>query len=433
MSDTQARVSRQRWPVAAEVALIVLLVSAWVLAWIANVRPLGRFSPAGRSLLLNNWFTAETLWPSLVIGIVAIVLLPLRHRFPLGALFAIGIGVFVLEWFYPFVVSFSVTFALKAAVFWAAWRIRRWWVVIAVIGPVVVALSIREFQVNERIAAINLQAETEVLSSNNVFSLSAVLEELLFFTIVVVGGLVIRRVEEQRAELEERNRELVIERARASDAAVLDERLRISRELHDVVAHHVTTMTVHAGASRQLIESNPDAATDSLRQIEASGRTAVSELHQLLGFLRNSDASGDVEDRSPTPSLRHLAKLQGSIGSKLECDVSVEGDLAGVPAAVDVSAYRIIQEALTNTLKHSHADTVRLDVLVGDDELTLSVCDEGPAKEADASQEARPSSGHGLVGMRERANLHGGHVTAGPGVAGDGWRVDAVLPFRGSR
>lgn len=411
-----------RWLLAAEFVLVVLLGVAWVLAWIANVGPLESFSPGGRSLFLSNWFTAETLGPSLVVGVIAIALLPLRHWRPVLALVSIGAAVLALEWLYPYVVSFSVTFSLKAAVFWTAWRVRQWWVSVPVIIPVVAALSIREFQINERLEAVSFQQATEGISSSTVFSVSALLEEVLFFAAVLVGGIVLRRVVEQAGELEERNRELIVERARASEAAVLDERLRISRELHDVVAHHVTTMTVHAGASRQLVDSNPEAATESLRQIEESGRTAVNELHQLLGFLRSAEGADD--DRAPTPSLRHLAGLQNSVGGKLICELSVDGDLDVVPAAVDVSAYRIIQEAITNTMKHSESTSVRVDLVVGVRELTLAVIDDGPSRRRNGT-----SGGHGLVGMRERAALHGGEVHAGP--QGTGWSVRSVLPYGG--
>lgn len=422
---------RSRGALTGEVTLIVVLVVAWVLAWLANVRPLDSYSPAGRSLLLNHWYTAETLWPSLVIGLLAIAALPLRHKLPLAVLFAIGAAVLTLEWFYPLVVSFSVTFALKTAVFWAAWKVQRWWVVGAVIIPVVVALSVREFQVNRRFEELTFQFDSDS-SSSDVISISTILEETLFFAVVVVGGLVARRFVQQRSELEDRNKELVVERARASEAAVNNERLRISRELHDVVAHHVTTMTVHAGASRQLIKSNPDAATDSLRQIESAGREAVSELHQLLGFLRNSDGDDEGVDRSPTPSLRHLVELQKSLGSAIECEVEVEGDLSTVPAAVDVSAYRIIQEAFTNTMKHSEANKVTVHVNVGEDKLSLLVSDEGPAKKVALNGQS-PSGGHGLVGMRERASLHGGRVEVGVAEVGSEWRVNATLPFGGAK
>lgn len=420
---------RSRGALIGEVALVVVLLVAWVLAWLANNGSLDSYSPAGRSLFLNNWFTVETLGPSLVLGTVAIAVLPLRHKSPLAALFVIGAAVLALEWFYPFVVSFSVTFALKIAVFWVAWKVRQWWIVMAVIVPVIVALSVRQFQVNQRFEELSFQLDADASSTSNVISVSAILEEQLFFAVVVVGGLIARRFVQQRSELEERNQELEVERARASQAAVNNERLRISRELHDVVAHHVTTMTVHAGASRQLITSNPEAATDSLRQIESAGREAVNELHQLLGFLRNSDGDEGSLDRSPTPSLRHLAELQKAAGSPIECNVVVDGDLSTVPAAVDVSAYRIIQEAFTNTMKHSDAEKVAVHVTVDDQELSLSVCDEGPAKPAPIS----PSGGHGLVGMRERATLHGGHVDVGLAEDGKTWRVEATLPFGGSK
>ncbi len=411
--------------VAGEVALIGLLLAAWVITWLSLDRFLQNLTETGRALYLVNEFTNEKLGLAFVLGILVVLALPLRHRSPMAALFVVGSLAILLEWLFPLLArgGLVVRLTVAIAVVWSTWRLRNWWITVGVLVPLIAVSGIRAFQVNERFEAINSAAPS--VSE----SVSQILQEILFYGASIMVGLAIRRVGEQRAELEERNRELVSERAKASEAAVLDERLRISRELHDVVAHHVTTMTVHAGAARQVVETSPEKATESLRHIESAGRNAVSELHQLLGFLRNSDSGGvDGGDRAPTPSLRHLAALESSFGSKLECSIEVDGDLEAVPGAVDVSAYRIIQEALTNTLKHSTANSARINLDVGADALTVLVDDDG---------ETRPGTsapgGHGLVGMRERALLHGGTMTAGPQPAGHGWRVHAELPYGGRK
>ena len=410
-----------------EALLVAVLIVAWIVAWSSINGAVGDLSPGGQALFLVNSFTAENLTIGLILGIVMVVALPIRHASPVAGLLIVGGLGIALQWLYPLLltVSIVVRIAVSIAMLWVTWKVGSWWwSVLLVVVPLVAALAVRVVQVNER---------NEVLTngpSSTAISISAVLQELLLFAVVILAGLGLRRFAAQSRELEQRNRELIAERAKASEAAVLDERLRISRELHDVVAHHVTTMTVHAGAARQVVESSPEKATESLRHIESAGRNAVSELHQLLGFLRNADANGSGQegdepgDRSPTPSLRHLSTLQESFGSKLTCDIDVQGDLAQVPSAVDVSAYRIIQEALTNTLKHSTADSVDIGLQVEKNALKVEVDDAGPARNGSSAP-----GGHGLVGMAERASLHGGEVVAGPAASGSGWRVCAHLPF----
>ena len=407
----------------AEVLLVVVLLGAWVISWLSIIRSFDSLTTVGRALFLVNSFTAENLTVALILGLIAVVLLPLRHRSPVVALILVGGVVIAVQWFYPLVFSNSIVMQLVVgiAILWTTWKVKQWWWWVGlVLVPLLLANGVRTFQVNARVEAI------QATPSSTTLSVSDVLQEVLFFTVVIIGGLAVRRIFEQRAELEKRNRELEAERAKVADAAVLDERLRISRELHDVVAHHVTTMTVHAGAARQVVDSSPENAKESLRHIESAGRDAVKELHQLLGFLRNSDGDEDADDdRAPTPSLRHLPTLRDSFGSELTCEVKVEGDVSTVPAAVDVSAYRIIQEALTNSMKHSTATEVSIDVKVEPDGVSLAISDEG-----EGLADEKSSGGHGLVGMRERASLHGGEVEVGPDSRGRGWHVRAELPFR---
>ena len=223
---------------------------------------------------------------------------------------------------------------------------------------------------------------------------------------------------EQRATDAERGREENTRRA------VFEERVRIARELHDVVAHHVSMMGVQAGAARVVIDSDRVKAKAALTAIEDSSRQAVGELHRLLGFLRQA---GDQDDLAPRPGLNQLPRLAASMSeSTLAVAVSIEGEERALPPMIGVSAYRIVQEALTNTLKHAAAS--RADVRVGywPDELEVEIIDDGCG--ATALSGTSPGGGLGLIGMRERAALHGGQLTAGP-VSGGGFAVRVKLPI----
>jgi signal transduction histidine kinase len=215
--------------------------------------------------------------------------------------------------------------------------------------------------------------------------------------------------------------ELEHEREENARRAVFDERVRIARELHDVVAHHVSMMGIQAGAARVVLGRDPVLATEALAGIETSSRQAVLELHQLLGFLRQKD---DPDDLAPQPSLGQVHSLAANMSdSELTVEVSVEGEQRPLAPTVDVSAYRIVQEALTNTLKHAGASRADVHVRYWPDELEVEIVDDGRVN----GTPAPASGGLGLIGMRERAALHGGELTAGP-AAGGGFAVRVRLP-----
>jgi signal transduction histidine kinase len=201
---------------------------------------------------------------------------------------------------------------------------------------------------------------------------------------------------------------------------VFEERVRIARELHDVVAHHVSMMGVQAGAARVVIDRDRAKAKEALSAIELSSRQAVAELHRLLGFLRQA---GDRDDLASRPGLSQLPRLAASMSdSDLAVEVSIEGETRSLPPTVDVSAYRIVQEALTNTLKHSAASRADVHLRYWPDELELEIVDDGRPNGGSSSA----SGGLGLIGMRERAALHGGQLSAGP-AAGGGFAVRVRL------
>jgi signal transduction histidine kinase len=203
--------------------------------------------------------------------------------------------------------------------------------------------------------------------------------------------------------------------------AVFEERVRIARELHDVIAHHVSMMGVQAGAGRLVIDQDPAKAKEALAAIELSSRHAVQELYRLLGFLRQE---GDPDPLASQPGVGQLASLAAGMSSAdLTVEVRVEGEQRALPATVDVSAYRIVQEALTNTLKHARASRADVHLRYWPDEFEVEIVDDGRPNGSPASA----SGGLGLIGMRERAALHGGQLSAGP-ARGGGFTVRVKLP-----
>jgi signal transduction histidine kinase len=250
-----------------------------------------------------------------------------------------------------------------------------------------------------------------------------------------VLGSVIRSLRERERELGERAAELQREREENAREAVFAERVRIARELHDVVAHHVSVMGVQASAARRVMARQPDRAAEALRSIEESSRQAVLELHRLLRFLRRD---GDADGLSPQPGLAQLGELVDEVArGALTVELSVEGEPRLLSPTLEVSAYRVVQEALTNTRKHSGGATATVRVCYGLEALEIEVLDEGSGVGApqvgtmldEPASRAGPA-GHGLMGMRERTTLHGGHLRAGPRAHG-GFAVCATFPLNG--
>jgi signal transduction histidine kinase len=221
---------------------------------------------------------------------------------------------------------------------------------------------------------------------------------------------------EERAQRLERERELSMHVARA------DERERIARELHDVVAHSVSVMVVQAGAARTLITSRPERATEALLAVEASGRDALRELRHLLGLLTASDQQPALAPQPGLDQLQPLIERMAQAG--MSVDLQVDGASRPLPPGLDLTAYRIVQEALTNTLKYAHGAETHVRLAFADDELQLEVLDAGGATGSGAN-----GSGRGLIGMRERVAMYGGDLEVGP-LAEGGFRVKARLPLQ---
>jgi signal transduction histidine kinase len=232
------------------------------------------------------------------------------------------------------------------------------------------------------------------------------------------------------AEAQERAARLEREQEGEARRAVASERARIARELHDVVAHHVSMMVVQAEAGPVAVEHDPARAAGAFEAIAATGRQALVEMRRLLGMLRGGEEP--APSLAPQPSLAEVPSLVEQVGrAGLRVELVVEGTEAALPPGIDLSAYRIIQEALTNVVKHGGSGRARVLVRYGPDDLRLQIRDEGrPAGGNGAPVERRPDAdqGRGLLGMRERVALFGGELHVGPGPDG-GFSVDARLPI----
>ena len=246
-----------------------------------------------------------------------------------------------------------------------------------------------------------------------------------FIALPVLLGIAVRAGRDRQRELAAQTTELQREREENARRAVLEERVRIARELHDVVAHHVSVMGVQAGAARRVMATQPDKAEEVLSSIEASSRQAVVELHQLLGFLRREDQSDDL---APQPDLTRLPELVAQAAQgRLAVELTIGGSPRDLPPMLQVSAYRVIQEALTNALKHSGGTSATVDVEYAPTALVIEVHDDGTTATGPSSKNV---GGHGLMGMRERVGLHGGHLRAGVTPQG-GFMVHATFPYAG--
>jgi signal transduction histidine kinase len=246
--------------------------------------------------------------------------------------------------------------------------------------------------------------------------------EWVFFGLAWALGKTLRWRQLRGDRLEARTVELEAAREQQVRAAVSEERAQIARELHDVVAHSVSLMVLQAGAARQAFDQQPEKARESLLSVEATGRAAMSELRRLLGILRKP---GDSDDLTPQPSLRHLDLLIGQMREAgLQVELEVLWDNEPVPPGVDLAAYRIVQEGLTNVLKHSAPCRAWVKVRSQPAAVEVTVANDGAPRQTPNGA----GTGHGLIGMRERASLYGGTFEAGPRPGG-GFSVRARLPF----
>jgi len=239
-----------------------------------------------------------------------------------------------------------------------------------------------------------------------------------FTAITLVVMLLVRRVvgdRERRAQIAERERDVV------AREAVFEERARIARELHDVIAHHVSMIVLQAGAERRVLDDANASTREVLETVERTGRSALTEMRRLLGMLR-ADAN---EPLAPQPGLSEIHVLVTQLREAgLPVELQVDGDPRELPVGIELSAYRIVQEALTNALKHAGNARASVHIRYGSDSLELEIADDGTGTSSPVA-----SGGHGLVGMRERVALYGGRLDAGQRPSG-GFAVRVLLPIR---
>jgi signal transduction histidine kinase len=239
-----------------------------------------------------------------------------------------------------------------------------------------------------------------------------------FTVITLVVMVLVRRVvgdRERRAQIAERERDL------AAREAVVEERARIARELHDVIAHHVSMIVLQAGAERRVLDGTNASTREVLETVERTGRSALTEMRRLLGMLRG-DAN---EPLTPQPGLTDVPVLVDQLREAgLPVELHVEGERRELPVGIELSAYRIVQEALTNAIKHAGEASASVNIRYGPDSLELEIADDGTGVAAPIS-----SGGHGLVGMGERVALYGGRLDAGRQPSG-GFVVRVVLPIQ---
>ena len=245
---------------------------------------------------------------------------------------------------------------------------------------------------------------------------------VLLFSISWLAGFAIGRKLEQAVAAQERAERVEREREAEARAAVAEERARIARELHDVVGHSVSVMTVQASAVRRRLTPDQEQEREALEIVEQTGREALAEMRRLVGVLRRPEEAPAL---APQPSLEHLDRLVAQAReSGLPVDLRVEGDPVQLPPGLDLTAYRLVQEGLTNAIKHARASKADVLVRYGDGSVEVSVTDDGSG-DGDGG-----GGGHGLVGMRERVTVYGGELEAGPRPEG-GYSLRARLPVRG--
>ncbi|ROQ18269.1 signal transduction histidine kinase [Curtobacterium sp. PhB172] len=371
-------------------------------------------------------------WVSALMIVANAVPIAFRRRFPMSAAVVSALAFAATQLLHVpevFLVNFTLFISLYSVGAWCADRVRaevvRWVVIGGMFAWLFLAISFGWAVPN---ALPN--DEGALIPPYIAYSLLNIVINVIYFGAAWYAGNRAWASAVARHQLDERTAELAAERERSAAQAVTIERVRIARELHDVVAHHVSLMGVQAGAARRVIDRDPAQATASLGVVEESARTAVEELRRMLGTLRSADEPGTgdrgVGDAPSTVGIARIVELAESARvAGHPTDFVVVGDERPVPPTVAAVAYRIVQEAVTNVLKHA-GPTARADVRLRylDDGVEVEVTDDGHGDRA-----ARSPSGSGLghIGMRERVAAVDGRIEIGPRARG-GYLVRAWLP-----
>jgi signal transduction histidine kinase len=348
---------------------------------------------------------------AVVAALVATMPLLLRRRFPFGAPAFLFAGLAFVSLVSPAAVYGGTSFTLFALMlaFWAAG-------------------AQHERQPAVAGAAIGLAAVVVMLATGGrggVVRTGDVELGLFIWSLIAVGlplgAFALGARARSAAELQERADRLEREREQRTRAAVAAERARIARDLHDVIAHSVTVMTVQGGAARLLLDSDPGRAREPLLVVEETGHQALADMRRLVGIVQDEPKRAPA--LTPQPGLADLPALAEKLQrAGLPTDLVVHGEPETLTPGVELTAYRVVQEALTNALKHAGPAAARVTVIYEPHELRLEISDDGPGTSS------QPDGGHGLVGMRERVALYGGRLEVGPRASG-GFSVRARLPL----
>ena len=344
---------------------------------------------------------AGPLWFD-VLAMLAIVLpLLARRRFPFGAPAAVGVAAALTSFVDKTVVPFDgVTFVVGCAALFLVGLLRDR------------SQAVAGFAVAEGVLAVVVHNDPRSGVGNFIVA-------SIIFSIVWTIAFGVGRKSVEADEAKERATRAEREREQRAQVAVADERARIARELHDVVGHSVSVMTVQASAVRRLLRPEQRREREALLVVERTGREALAEMRRMVGVLRRPEEGPAL---APQPSLEHLDRLvESAREAGLPVDLRVKGEAVQLPAGVDLTAYRLVQEGLTNALKHAEATRAEVLVNYGDGQIEVVVSDDG------RGAGGGDGSGHGLVGMRERVSVYGGELDAGPRPEG-GYRLRARLP-----
>jgi signal transduction histidine kinase len=342
------------------------------------------------------------MWVDIVLSVLIATPLLARRRFPFGAPVAVGVAVvfasFVDNALVPF--DFIAFLAGASAVFLLALR--------------------RDPRQAVAGLAMAVGVEAIVVRNDPRGQIGQLIFVSLIFAVVWTIGFTLGRKSVEADEAKERAARAEWEREEQARLAVAEERARIARELHDVVGHSVSVMTVQASGVRRLLRPDQEREREALLVVERTGREALAEMRRMVGVLRRPEEAPAL---APQPSLEHLDRLvEQARESGLPVELRIEGEPVALPAGIDLTAYRLVQEGLTNAIKHANANRAEVIVHYTSGGIEVMISDDGKGVGNG------DGGGHGLVGMRERVSVYGGELDAGP-QAGGGYRLHAKLPL----
>ena len=358
------------------------------------------------ALQIEIWLASYALHRAALVplGLIATVPLAWRCRYPLAVFVTVWAALYTIVTIAPNFddqsVMLVVLFVFALYSYGANARGRQAWAAVALIPAVIAGF---------------------VTDDGDPFHWGDIVFGSLIFGGPWLAGVVIRVRRDRERMLTLRTVELERDQEERARAAVAEERARIARELHDVVAHAISVVVVQARGGRKVLATDPEASRTAFDSIERTGEQALGEMRRLLGMLRDGD---EEHSRAPQPSLERLETLAEEMrASGLPVELEVEGIPNGIPPGIDVSGYRIVQEALTNVLKHAGPAVARVDVRYSSDAVEITVVDDGRGGLTGAG------TGNGLLGITERVAVVGGEIDAGPQPDG-GFAVHARLPYR---